>query len=121
MTAADARTRYCNKALPELRYDFASEFGCNRGHDAPFNDKCQIRYDSSAEKMLGIEAPLPKADHEKTPASWRSTRRCLLFAPNAIAGSLSIAGRSNGNSERDGRWAKSQASYGASVGTRAPA
>jgi len=40
MPAADALARYRNKALPELRYDFAPEFGCERGPDAPFHDKC---------------------------------------------------------------------------------
>jgi hypothetical protein len=52
--------------MPELRYDFAREFGCNRGQDAPFNDKCQIRYDHSADKILGIEVSPPMADHERT-------------------------------------------------------
>ncbi|NMN74221.1 hypothetical protein [Rhizobium sp. 57MFTsu3.2] len=65
MPAAGALARYGNKALPELRYDFAREFGCERGPNAPFNDKCAIRYDSSAEKMLGIEVPPPEADHER--------------------------------------------------------
>jgi hypothetical protein len=64
--AADGLARYGNKPMPELRYDFAKEFGCNRGHDAPFNDNCQIRYDHSAEEMLGIEVPPRKADHERT-------------------------------------------------------
>ncbi len=43
MAAADALARYGNKPMPELRYDFAREFGCLRGPDGPFNDKCLIR------------------------------------------------------------------------------
>jgi hypothetical protein len=66
MAAADALARYGNKPMPELRYDLAKEFGCNREHDAPFNDKCQIRYDHSAGEMLGMKVPPPKLDHEKT-------------------------------------------------------
>ena len=66
MAAADALARYGNKAMPELRYEFAKEFGCHRGHDAPFNDKCQISYDSSAEEMLGITPAAPKPDHMRT-------------------------------------------------------
>ena len=66
MAAADAFARYGNKALPELRYDFAREFGCQRGPDAPFKDYCQTRYDSSAEEMLGIKVPPSRADHERT-------------------------------------------------------
>jgi hypothetical protein len=42
MAATDALVRYGNKPMPELRYDFARELDCHRGHDAPFNDKCQI-------------------------------------------------------------------------------
>jgi len=38
----------------------------HRGLDAPSNDKSQISYDSSAEKILGIKVPPRKADHEKT-------------------------------------------------------
>jgi hypothetical protein len=75
MAAADALARYGNQAMPELRYEFAKEFGCHRGHDAPFNDKCQISYDSSAEEMLGITPAAPKPDHMRTLAQYE-----VLFA-----------------------------------------
>lgn len=60
----DALTR--NKPMPDLRYDFAKEFGCQRGPDAQFNDKCQLSYDLSGEEMLGIVPPARKPDHERT-------------------------------------------------------
>lgn len=67
MPASDALARYGNKPMPDLRYDFAIEFGCHRGPDAQFNDKCQLSYDRSGEEMLGI-APAPqKPDHERAP------------------------------------------------------
>jgi hypothetical protein len=53
--AEELHAQYGRSPMPDIRYELAKQFGCHRGHDAPFNDKCQLSYVHTEEQRRQID------------------------------------------------------------------
>ncbi len=64
--ANDLLAEHGDQNITNFRYKLAETFGCHRGMDAPFNDKCQLVYARPGAELLGGARPERSSDRDRT-------------------------------------------------------
>lgn len=77
----DLLARFPDQPMPSLLHGLAAELGCDRGPNAPFNDKCYLRYEKSGEDALGIRTNPNKPDHLRTLGELQQYHQLFALCP----------------------------------------